>query len=391
MKILFVTYNMPIPAIAGSSQRTNLLIKALARNHKVDLFMLRGQQEVDFLINNGYSIAGYHSLKEDGAFLKNAKRLFMHSRHEYSTDKTVHASIAEVFMDGGYNLIIGRYLKTSHRAGVSLIKPSIIDIDDMDDSVILNRLKANTTPFYLRPFIYLKYRQICSIYAELVNSYTQRWVVSFQDQIRLNMDGTSIVPNTFFPQIACQDYIPSPSNSRVLWVGSFNHKVNLKGLDDFIEFQWPLIVGQLPNATLRVVGSALPEYYKKKWSRVKGVFAIGFVDNLEEEYQGACVSVVPLWDGAGTKIKVMESLSYSRTLVAAQHAVRGFDDKLKHYDALYIADEPCDLISGIVELVKDPSLRHSLERKGKKIIDQFYGFQVFCDHVDNGLDSMGKI
>jgi hypothetical protein len=76
MKILFVTYNMPLPRYAGSSQRTYLLIRALSRHHQVDIFLLRGENQADFLRNAGFNVVGYSPLKERSGWKLQLERLF---------------------------------------------------------------------------------------------------------------------------------------------------------------------------------------------------------------------------------------------------------------------------------------------------------------------------
>ncbi|NHA15361.1 glycosyltransferase family 4 protein [Thioalkalivibrio sp. XN279] len=385
MKILFVTYHMPFPHVAGSMQRTALLIDALRRNHQVDIFLLRGRGQAEFLADNGYHVAGFSPLPEFPLWKKALDRMFKHIEYEYRSNHRIFSALKQVFDGGGYDLVIGRYLKASEVAGVSSLAPSLIDLDDLDTSVLANRLSSPGTPRWQRPLVRWKLRQLQVEFDKWVNRYTRCWVSSENDLALLKRDGVDVVPNIAWQMDPRPPYQPSPDTKQLLWVGSFNHPVNLAGLNRFIEQCWPAIHQAEPTAELCVVGSSLPKTHHKKWSRIPGINVLGFVENLDRHYMESTCSIVPLWDGAGTKIKVIESLSYGRTALVTAHSARGYENTLKHNESLWVANNEQDLIEGALLLLNGRDLRHMLEKNGRSIVEQLHNMSAFQRQVDASI------
>jgi glycosyltransferase involved in cell wall biosynthesis len=162
----------------------------------------------------------------------------------------------------------------------------------------------------------------------------------------------------------------SSADSRmILWVGSFDHRVNLEGVDLFLRRAWGSIRNANPGACFRIVGSGLSDKIRRRWAGIAGVEVIGFAPSLAEHYAEAAFTIVPLLDGAGTKIKVLESLGYLRTSVVTRHALSGFEFLLHEGEAVRVVDSLEELVVPATELLRNPTLRHELEARGREIVD----------------------
>jgi glycosyltransferase involved in cell wall biosynthesis len=180
---------------------------------------------------------------------------------------------------------------------------------------------------------------------------------------------------------------PVPRDSNVvLLVASLGYKVNLAGLERFIASIWPQIRAAVPDAIFRIVGSGLTEEMKRRWSAVDGVVPIGYVDDLRTAYAEAAFTIVPIFEGGGTKIKVVESLLYGRTAVVASHAHRGFEDVLKPDEALVVGDDASGLAKGAIELLRNRQRRNRLAQKGHLLVQQHYSFDLFKTVVESTVE-----
>jgi len=385
MKILFVTENMPIPAIAGSSQRTSILLRALTELYDVDIFLLRGKKEKEFLVSSGYSVVGnFYSSKQQSIASKLLRVLF--PLRDYTPNQTVVSSIKEVFDNGNYDLLVGRYVRPSLLCDLSSIGKSIIDIDDVDLSSIKNRIKAPQTSWLIRNILKYRLYILNKCFSELLNTYKCLLIASKQDSSLIKHGNMHVVPNISYNAPATSNVEPSESNT-VLWVGSFNHRVNLDGLDSFISNDWLKIVKLHPTAILRVVGSHLPENKAAKWRSIKNIDVVGFVDNLEDEYRKSAFSIVPLWDGAGTKIKVLESFMFNRTAVVTTHAARGFD-LFENNQSIMVAYSNEDFVHKTVELLKNTKLRQGMEQNSQALVMKNYSFTSVKSAIKHAIESV---
>lgn len=375
-KILFVTANTPFPPIAGSSQRTSNILSALGEFADVDIFILSDEKAALFLKEKGFSVAGHYKINK--SFIQKLLTLFF-PRKDYAINKALQTHLKKVYDHGNYDMLIGRYLKPSINSGISEIGPAYVDIDDLDTSVIQNRIKSPSTAFYLRPFLRKRLRYLEKIIDNLLSKFKGVILASKLDIELIKHTNTAIVPNISFHEQKNQEYIPSKAKS-VLWVGSFNHRVNLEGLDYFITHHWNSFCKKAPHIRLRIVGSHLPDGYKRKWMNIPNIDVIGFVESLDQEYEKSAFSIVPIWDGAGTKIKVLESLSYNRTSVVTEHSSRGFEE-LVEKAVIKVAKNNEEFIELMLELVNTDITRHRMETEGNRIVKELYTKQALMESL----------
>jgi len=383
LRVLFVTENMPTPPIAGSSQRTAILLRAISEVADTEIFLLRSNQAKDFLIKSNFKVAGNYDVHTRKNFWINLLRVVFPMR-DYRSDKCVENKLRETFIKGDFDILIGRYVSPSLKAGLANIGPAVIDVDDIDISVLQNRIKSSQTSWFMA--MILKYRLfiIEKKFRSLLKNYKALFLSSAKDKLILPHRNTHIVPNIPFNESKSSELSLS-SGINVLWVGSFNHRVNLDGLDSFIKKQWPIIIEKFPYAVLRVVGSHLPEKYAKQWEGGRNISVAGFVENLDVEYKNAAFTIVPLWDGAGTKIKVLESLMFKRTAVVTSHAARGFD-VLVEENAILVSDTDRHMVDQVVMLLENEKLRNSMEDKGYELVKENYSYSCVSAVVSDVLN-----
>jgi len=106
-------------------------------------------------------------------------------------------------------------------------------------------------------------------------------------------------------------------------IGSAN-AMNVKGINDFFRFAWPIIQRDQPGVTLRVAG-AIGQSIPRDMS---GVEWVGVLDSLEEFYAGCDIVINCTPAGTGLKIKTIEALAHGRRVVAWPLGVEGVSEKL---------------------------------------------------------------
>lgn len=386
-RILFVTRNVPFPPIAGSSQRTANLIDALRRLGEVSLFVIGPPERKAFLESAGYRVAATaeptarrHSIvgrlvervapgKAEGAW-----RALAGVSVDFTPDRGLHESLKRLLAAEHYDLIVGRYLIPSAQAGILEpgLPPAIVDIDDVDSKAVAAKIESPASGALLRTVLRLRLGDVRRFEKSLRARAARLWF-SNPDDMALAPGAGDLVPNIPFAMPERETLAHSPADSRtVLWVGSFSHRVNLEGVDLFLRFAWQAILAASPQARFRIVGSGLPDAVRRRWETVPGVDVVGYAESLALHYAEAAISIVPLMDGAGTKIKVLESLGYLRTCVVTRHSVAGFESLLRDGESVRIVDSLEDLAVPVAELLRQPPLRHEMEARGRAIVERHF-------------------
>lgn len=107
----------------------------------------------------------------------------------------------------------------------------------------------------------------------------------------------------------------------ILWMGSFQYHSNLNGLLRFVKEGLPVLTSN--GFTLRVVGSGASPEQASLLQSIPGIDYRGFVPNLADALKDVKVAVIPLWSGAGVKIKTLTLLGLGVPVVGTETAFEG--------------------------------------------------------------------
>ncbi len=138
----------------------------------------------------------------------------------------------------------------------------------------------------------------------------------------------------------------------VLMVGTLTWPPNREGARRFLVEGWPRVRARVPGARLRLVGKGLdPEL--ATIARQAGAEPVGYVDDIAPEFAAASAMVVPLWAGAGARVKIVEALAARVPVVSTTLGAEGLGLTPGVHDLE--ADTPAGLGDAVADLVTDPS------------------------------------
>lgn len=129
---------------------------------------------------------------------------------------------------------------------------------------------------------------------------------------------------------------------RLLFVGSGAFQPYERGLAWLVEEVLPRVRETLPVA-FDVVGQP-----PRRPLAAPGVEYVGRVASVAPWYERAHVVVVPVFEGSGTRLKIIEALAYGRPVVSTRLGAEGLPiDKGTHY---LEADEPGDFARALIDV-----------------------------------------
>ena len=108
----------------------------------------------------------------------------------------------------------------------------------------------------------------------------------------------------------------------ILLAGNFGWPPNGHGALRFIRDGWPIISAKYPNARLRLAGrDPSPEVIQA--ARSVNAEVAGYVPSMIEEFVEATILIVPLWSGAGARVKTVEALMCQLPVVSTTIGAEG--------------------------------------------------------------------
>lgn len=161
-----------------------------------------------------------------------------------------------------------------------------------------------------------------------------------------------------------------PRPCRVTFLGGLHWPPNAAGVTWFAEQVWPLIVDQVPNAVLTVIGKEPPASLQNAVGQVE---ATGYVDDPTPLLAESAAFIVPLHAGGGMRVKIIDAWSWGIPIVSTTIGAEGID--YQHGEQLLIADDPASFAAAVVKLLQQPDLCHQLREAGRVQVEQQYDWR----------------
>jgi glycosyltransferase involved in cell wall biosynthesis len=217
-------------------------------------------------------------------------------------------------------------------------------------------------------------RALRSFERDLLERASEAWMVSDADMAsaRELSPGARLrlVPNVI--DVAAIEPITEPApEQRAVFVGSFDYEPNRNALAFLLEEILPRVWSELPSARLAVVGGGLrnpPETDER-------VELLGFVEDLGATYRGARCAVVPLLQGGGTPLKLIEAMAYGLPVVATERAVAGMD--VRDGEHCHVARDGESFARALVGVLRGGD--HELGLRARKLVGERYSIEALVE------------
>jgi glycosyltransferase involved in cell wall biosynthesis len=166
---------------------------------------------------------------------------------------------------------------------------------------------------------------------------------------------------------------PRTEERRAIFVANFAYEPNRNGLRFLLEEVLPLVWAELPDAKLALVGAGLQE----RPSSDPRVEALGFVGDLSAAYARAGCAVVPLLQGGGTPLKLIEALAYGLPVVATPRAVAGL--AVHDGEHCLVADGAEAFAEALVSVLRDGA--PEIAQRGRELAAERYSIEALGELV----------
>jgi glycosyltransferase involved in cell wall biosynthesis len=341
-RILCLTWHNVFGQDYGAVLRTRHIFQLLARLGEVHVVLVGGHHGVYARTNKS---AGSLKLVDVVEFQSTGKwSVLDRFRNEFdrtfiNTDKEQARAIDRArlhTMMAAHDLVWIHGLTLANRYGIWRWPNSVLDLDDIISSLYRTRLRLASDLLeklrHWRQVVLWRRRERC-----LGKRFDALCVCSERDRQELG-GGKEIfvLPNGFTApkNTPVRNPVTPP---RLGFIGTFTYEPNRDGVRWFVQKVWPLILEKMPDVRLRLVGAGSE---KGCWQDTRNIDALGFLANTESEMATWSASVVPLFVGGGTRIKIAESFSRLCPVVATSLGAYGYD--VTDGNELWLADSPTD-------------------------------------------------
>jgi polysaccharide biosynthesis protein PslH len=166
---------------------------------------------------------------------------------------------------------------------------------------------------------------------------------------------------------------PLQEEQRAIFVANFAYEPNRNGLRFLLGEVFPRVWAQLPDAKLALVGAGLEE----RPPTDPRVEALGFVEDLHAAYTRAGCAVVPLLQGGGTPLKLIEALAHGLPVIATPRAVAGL--AVRDGEHCLVADGAEPFAEALVRVLREGA--PELARHGRELATERYSIEALSELV----------
>jgi glycosyltransferase involved in cell wall biosynthesis len=181
---------------------------------------------------------------------------------------------------------------------------------------------------------------------------------------------------------------PSTSFARragIGFIGGFAHAPNIDGMRYFLAEIWPLVLRDLPDLELTVVGADFPaELLAGVPGRVR---SLGHMPNVVPWFEGLRLTIAPLRFGAGAKGKVASSLAAGVPCIATSLAAEGMS--LSEAAGVLVENDPAAFAVRLRDVYTDEALWNRLSTGGLAYAAETLSLSRWRDRLDALLRQIG--
>lgn len=386
MKILHLMPFCPEPPIWGSGLRNHYLLKNLVARHTVTVVCF-GPPDSEAKLREAFKtgIEDVHVLPYPWIWkYRRLGQLYAHWKGDSfiqmvcETDE-MQATLDRLLSQHKYDIVhselsmMGAY--TLRTDAIKVLDAHNVEYD------IYRRLTENARTPLRRWHYNHEYQALFRHEVESLQKQDAIFVTSARDKEMFDacVPGVPkyIVPNgvdvSFFTPT---DEVPEPFS--LVFTGMMGYVPNYDGMFYFLDEIFPLILNEIPQAKIYIVGNKPPKALVRR-ARANVVIT-GFVADVRSYVRRSSVYVVPLRLGGGTRLKVSEAMAMQKPLVTTSIGCEGID--VKHGETALIADTPEDFSRHVIELLRNGELRRRLVKNGFELARTTYEWSVIGEAME---------
>lgn len=390
MKVLFVSAWFPYPPNNGSRIRVYNLIKQLALRH--DIYLVSLLQE--------------DSRAEDAEKLSEFCQIVSLHRSRWFKPGTLKSFLG--FFSSKPRSFVDTYdaeIADAVREAISSLKPDVVVASQIGAMayvpcncpapVVFEELEVGamyrpvtTGPLRRRARAMLTFAKHRRFVADLLSRADVFTCVSAEELELVQRLIPCARPGVVVPNGVDTGYYDnrqrSPEPGALVYNGAVTYSANLDAVRYFASEVYPVLRALVPNAILRVTGST-EGVDLSGISDCPGIEFTGYVEDIRTILDRSAACVVPLRQGGGSRLKILEAMAAGVPVVSTSVGVEGLD--VVDGQHLLVADSPEEFARSVHSVLTRPELASELACEAKRFVRDRYDWSVVGRSLFDVVDS----
>ncbi|MFI0608401.1 MAG: glycosyltransferase [Anaerolineae bacterium] len=367
MHILFLSAWHPWPPDNGSRIRVSKLLRALAARHEVSLVTFAGEPgspDADDLVDLGLcqravvlNRPAFRSTRLD----RWIGMLSPMPSHLFANRSSAMAQAAgSILATTPADLVIASTTAVAQMASRLPAPCRVLEEHNFLGRMMRDQVDAAPT-LVDRARAWPTWRKDIAWERRLFRRFNLVTMVSDSDKAAVAAMGCAttrieVVPNGVDAK-ACAAVNAQMIPDTVIYPGAVTYDANLDAVTWFAQQVWPLVQRSRPQARFLVTGKT-DGVDTAALARTPGLVFTGYLADVRPAVAAAQVCVIPLRQGGGSRLKVLEAMALGVPVLSTSKGIEGLD--LQPGQHCLVADEPAAFAAELELLLADPALGRRL-------------------------------
>jgi polysaccharide biosynthesis protein PslH len=162
--------------------------------------------------------------------------------------------------------------------------------------------------------------------------------------------------------------------ARLIYTGSFGYYVNYDAMCWYLGEVHPLVAAAMPEVEVVITG----DHKGLPLPPANNVVLTGFVDDVRPYIASSTISLAPILEGGGTRLKILEAMALHTPVVSTSKGAEGLAVETGRH--LLIADTPAEFATAVLSLLRDPAAARRLAANAYELVFTHYNWEVVVPH-----------
>jgi len=400
MKILMITPRFPYPPDRGDRLRWWSELEFLARRHEVWLASADtrrpGPAHLDVVRRCCRDVAVF-TRPGIWCLARAALRLSLaqSATAGYCFDRRLARRVRRWSSQVGFGAVLTCSSAMTPYAELVSARRFVLDMADVDS--VKWRVYATRSRWPFRALYSLEARRLARLERHCVRHHDICVVVNERERRKL-LEGTcpratGVLRTCVDPaQYTCLNALPesrAPVREPVIgMVGSMFYPPNVRAVNWFGRYVWPLVRAARPDARWLIVG-ARPTRAVRAWGRQPQVTVTGYVPDIVPHLARMRVFVDPVEGHLGVQSKVIVALAAGRPVVVTPDGAAGID--YGQTPPFLIAGSPGGFAEAVLRLLEDDGLASKLAELGRRVVAANYRAETQLGQLEHWLSAEAAV
>jgi polysaccharide biosynthesis protein PslH len=245
----------------------------------------------------------------------------------------------------------------------------------------------------------IKSNHLKSIEGDFAHQASQIWLCSKDDaslmkQYYGQVSPTHIVPNgvnlAHYDSVRSRECSPKTglddTQRNLLFLGHLSYSPNTVAVELLINQIYPQLQKLYPDSRLLLVGRRPTQFMQEAAKREPRIIVTGSVPDVRPYLAAASVMVVPLLQGGGTRLKILEAFAAGCPVVSTAKGAEGIN--ARDGEHLLIRNKVEELVAGVSQIWSNPSLGEKLAQHAYELVRTEYSWEAVSHRVEQAVKQL---